>query len=854
MEKKALSFGLPAVNPLSITDVLTQSQAVSQANMVQAELAPPTSMNALNFAQKEAVARGYLRHFTSKLDPADPTTADVLKVIKGAIQSSDFATLQRVSPDLASVLSIYADNPAAIDKYHSFAKEILQGQIAIAESTNSIMKAEAAEASARTVAGISAGTPNIANVIYRDASSLTGIGGFVRDVSSEVNSIRLQASTESDEAVKTALLDRANAVEDSLLKGAVSNTLRNLTSKMTEQLRAALASGDTQYINSLPSSVRSNFFVLEQSFSSAEQRKKLDDLMAEYASGPAKFIEDEAARKAQAEANEFVDVHLPKLTMGGGLADIKAGADTLFSNVDSISGLSDGGRKELKERISVEAARGLMAFAVSRGLNEQQVLDMGSYVRGTRGSEGLPTAVIEALDSVKIYAATVDDKGFLDSVINTFSLQRQRELEQAAKETSIARATQFAATGQANPQTEEGRSAASNLILRDLNSIVTRNGSPPVSQLPTDLFTNPSYANDQRFSQIFTRTYNTQNLMPTELQSALQSVADGNLRVTSTFNYQTVLAHYDKMRLIEGPTGSIPNPALDALSLEQRGILNFLLEAPTVIGSPDQIASMFSSARQLQLKEEYPSAVKRFLGGVELDEWLTSSVDGYDLLNNSERASIQALSNFMIAQSMSTSGMNMSESSISRAINRQMNEWFPDGGGKVVQFDQFGMPSRRTKYALSKTVGADEDLFIEYVLNDVNRLAADGFTARSFYKGDSVLPAASVTGNLVTMPLRAAQSVANVFSSLDPYLELVAAGPDALGGVSYYLHEFDPRTGIRKMVQRKDGNVPLIFSTSEKGFSDKINAIKAKENYEELRRAAREKLIWEDEMDGAFIP
>jgi hypothetical protein len=845
MEKEPLSFGLPKVEPLSITDVLSQSTLVAQQDMVQAELAPPTSISALGFAQQEAVARGYLRHFTSKLNPADPTTSDVLKIVNGAIRSQDFNTLRKVSPELASVLSIYAGNPVAFDKYNTFAKEVLQGQITIAESTSQLAKAESDAVSAQTVVGILSDTPNIANNVYRNAFSLQGLGGYVKNIGSEVQSIRAQAATETDEKIRSAMLDRANVVEDSLIRGAVGNALRDLTPEQVSQLRGTLATGSTEYIDGLPSSVRANFFVIEQSFTSADQRSKIDNLMAEYASGPAKFIEDNVQRNAQKEADEFVSSQLPKLINLRSVNDITTAVETLNEILSTIGGLSDGDRKTTEERILVEGGRAALNIAFGQASNEDQVQAIASYIRtGDAGS--LPASITDAADKAREYAALIDDKGFLDSVTNTFALQRQRDIEVAAKELSKIRSMNLAVTGQANPDTEEGRAAASGVVLSDINSAITRTGAAPISQMPIDFFTNPAYANDQRFSQAFTRVYDTQNLMPAELQTAFQAVADGNLNITGGFNYKTVLSHYEKMRLIEGPTGSIPNPALDALSLEQRGILNFLLDAPTVLGQEADIGSMFSSARQLQLKEDYPKAAERFLGDVKLDEWLVSSVDSYGLLNASEQASIKALSNFMIAQSLSTSGMSMTEKSLARAVNRQMDEWFPDGGGKVIQIDHNGMPSRRTKYALSKTVGTDEDDFTVFALSEVSRYAAKGFTARSFYSrsANSFAPtiAATVLGVQGTQALFDSLGM----QSTKPYLELVAAGPDSFGGVSYYVHEFDPRTGIRKMVQRNDNKGALIISTREPSFASRVEAKRAAEKAERDRRAELGKLIYED--------
>jgi hypothetical protein len=327
--------------------------------------------------------------------------------------------------------------------------------------------------------------------------------------------------------------------------------------------------------------------------------------------------------------------------------------------------------------------------------------------------------------------------------------------------------------------------------------------------------------------------------MPTELLTALQSVANGNLTTSNRFNYNTVLAHYEKMRLIETPTGSIQNPAINALTIYEKGVLDTMIAAKVIIPE-DQIPVIFSAASQQLIDPNFSDRANRFLGETSLDDWLSTSINSFSLLSPDQRESIKALANVTIAQSFASPAMATSPSGLKTALNRQMDEWFPDGGGKVVQIDTNGMPSRRTQYALSKTVAKHQDDFVSYVLSDVQKLAGEGFTARNFYGGPPV-------------PFGVPSATPEIMGSLnggrlEPYLDFVPAGPDTFGGISYYAHEFNPRTGIRRMIQRNDGIGALIISTMELGFTSIVEAKEAAENANSIRQAEFNRLIYETEL------
>ena len=138
--KQKLSFSnVPALNPSSLGGFLASSMKVAQEDVIKAELAPPESMAQLNFDQQQAVARGFLRGFVNKLDKTNPDSKEILNILNGAIRSQDFATVESISPKLASALSIYKENPKAFNDFQSFSKEVLQGQAALTSASLSLL-------------------------------------------------------------------------------------------------------------------------------------------------------------------------------------------------------------------------------------------------------------------------------------------------------------------------------------------------------------------------------------------------------------------------------------------------------------------------------------------------------------------------------------------------------------------------------------------------------------------------------------------------------------------------------------------------------------------------------------------
>lgn len=822
--KQKLGFaGLPAVDVNSFSGFLSASMSVAQEDAVKAELAPPESLNAMTFAQREAYARGSIRGFVNSLDKSNPDTVQVLTALNGAIRSQDFNAINTISPKLGSILSIYQGNPKAFDDYNSYSKEYLQGQISYVTATTQLAEAEAKAATAEAVRIFNFDTANAATSVFNTASSIQGIGSFTRDMSGEIEGLRKSSVYEADDVKREALTKRADDMESALIGGIVTNISRGKTPEDIVRIRSAFADGNVSILND---SERASFLIMD-SFQSPDARKKVDDQLRSYADGPAKFTEDKLQADARNEVSAGIASQLPGMTSLRSLNAITEKVSSLNTSLAGIQNLPDGDRATAQEQISVNAARASLNVAMSATKTESDTLAIATYVRtGDRGN--LSDATVSALNSYKAYGSSVGDKGFIDSTLNASVLQRTRQIEDTNKAIEADLSVYRVSTGQGDPKTEAGRKAASSFALNEYNLAITKAGASPLQSLPRDLFTNPTYLNDMNLSPVFQAVYSTPNAMPEELLVALSSVADGNVRSAGGYDYKTILQHWNKMKLVRGTSGAVANPAINSLTEEQRGMLDFLSDAPRLLGSEDAVVGMMASAQLVRQKEGFPANVKQFLGGKDVAEWMQESLgNDYALLTPSQRESVEALTTTMIAQSLSTEGIPMTPKSLASRLNAQMNEWFPDGDGYVVQYDSNGVPSRRTKYALSQTTGRNQDDFVSYVLDNVAQYAGPELKAKNFYRGSQggVLGSLATTSSAIMYGLGAEQP---------PYLELVAYGPDGLGGVSYYVHEVNPDTGLRTTVMRNDNNGPLIVSTMEKGFASIVSAKAAKEKADAL--------------------
>jgi hypothetical protein len=813
----------PTANPASLTGYLSMSMQVAQKNAVEAELAPAPSMDKLNFDQQQALTRGYLKHFVNKLDKSNPDTATILKGVDGALRSQDLNALGQFFPDLVPSLSIYQNNPKALGNYVDFAKEYLGGQIKVVESVSTLAKAEADAAVAADIRKANANTADFATSVYNTASSIQATGSYARDVRLAVTDLRNQAVAETNEDVITSLNDRAKVIETSLADGLVAQLVRGKTSDEVTRIRQAVA--DNNYAN-LTDDERTNFFILMDGIS-PDMRDHVDTELGAYAAGPAKFAETKQREEAVASVNS-VRSELSAFRSLRTVDEIKSAATEAVSVIESIPGLPDGDAKSVTDEAYIEAAKAALNLATRFARSSEDLTQMQSYI-DSKEAGNLPPQVLRSLDTFVELGGLVTDNGFRQSAFNSAEQLRNDQLDEAAKSRALMDATNNVAAGRGNPTTQEGRAAADNWTVGLVNRYRSDVGGVPLTAPPADLWTNPTYMQDPQYSKVFSMVYKTPSAMPSGLLNSFQSLADG------VYN-STTMAHYNAMKSVSTPQGIIPNPALNALDENERGRLEFYSQV-LQLAPEANIAMLTAAANQNMSKEGFSKTVGMFLGSGEekpINDWMLESITDYQLLNTAQQESVKSLVTYLVADTLAGNPTQQTPKSIARRINEQMNSWFPDGEGYVIDRSN-GLPSSRTKAALSQTIPKYQTEFIQYVQDEVRRKAPNA-QATKFLKS----PRSGFFGALEST----SQAIAYSYGAeVKPFIQLVPRGTDRFGGQTYMVTSFNPQSGMPSPIIKENGE-PLMVSTAEPGFASITNKIATEERLlAERQEAAAKELL-----------
>lgn len=810
----------PTANPASLTGYLSMSMQVAQKNAVEAELAPAPSMDKLNFDQQQALTRGYLKHFVNKLDKSNPDTATILKGVDGALRSQDFNALGQFFPELVPSLSIYQNNPKALGNYVDFAKEYLGGQIKVVESVSTLVQAEADAAAALDVRNFKAGTMDAETSVYNNATSVQAVGTYSQNIRSEIEFLRSEAVDETNEDMRTALTERADKIETQLASGLVARIIKGKTPEDADRIRQAVADNDKSNLSADELIIFSNLM----HGASPNIRNHIDSQLGEYAAGPAKFAEAEQKRLASEQAADLRGEFSGSRFLRD-LDGVRAFDAQVEDQTNSINGLGDGEKKALIDDGKIAAARSALSFAIKSAASADELTQMQLYFEfGEAGN--LSRQVLDSIDLFVELGGKVSDNGFRGSEFNRAEQLQRDALLKARDARALMDATNNVAAGRGNPTTQEGRTAADNWTVGLVNRYRSDVGGVPLTAPPADLWTNPTYMQDPQYSKVFSMVYKTPSAMPSGLLNSFQSLAAG------VYN-PTTMAHYNAMKSVSTPQGIIPNPALNALDENERGRLEFYSQV-LQLAPEANIATLTAAANQNMSKEGFSKTVGMFLGSGEekpINDWMLESITDYQLLNTAQQESVKSLVTYLVADTLAGSPTQQTPKSIARRINDQMNSWFPDSEGYVIDMSN-GLPSSRTKLSLSQTIPKYQAEFIQYVQDEVRKNAPDA-QATKFMKS----PSTGFFGALEST----SQAIAYGYgAAVKPFIQLVPRGTDRFGGQTYMVTSFNPESGMRNPVVKQNGE-PLMVSTAEPGFASITNKIATEERLLAERQEAAAK-------------
>jgi hypothetical protein len=811
----ALGFGLkPAADPrgMSLPEYFAESAKVATVDAIEAELVPPTAFAELDWKQQQAATRGIIQSYVKSLDYSDPSTPAKLKMLKGAIRSQDLATINRIDPKLGKYLSIYEGKPREFSDFNEFTYNFLAGQSDISEVESAFAKAEADAALARTLESAEQGVEQV-RIGLQDSlfnADPTSVGAIIDTHINQIAGLNSQISLAPNEEAKTSLAGQASALEGALIDGVIGLATRGMGQERIDVLTSAIVGRQPDLLE--PSERSAYNAIMKVRGLSGESGDKINSAL-DTARENARGVDVVAASNADAFVQTNITPNIASLEYAVDLSSIANGYNTLTSALSSVSGLKDEDRSKTLRELDIAAARGMLNNAFSAAGNEQTVIALRNYAVTGTDSPLLTDDMRAAVAQAKLYAQNTGLQGFFDSEVAGYSENRNRVLDQQAADLAFSNNINRLKLGLGQPTQESDRVLGDSLALNFVNTELVKAGETPLSALPPDIWTNSAYVDDPRYANAFKKLYGTRNVMPQGLLMAGKAMAAGNLQASQGYSPAVIQAHLKNFATVRSASGFVPNPAMNAFTVEELGRLSLIEEIDRVAGSEAQIGPLFAAATNFMADAAFPEKAERFLGKPINDFVQESLGDTYFLLTAAQRESVNALTSFTIAQSMSSGGLQQTPDNLAYRISKQVDEMFPSGEGYVVEYDSSGVPSGRTRYALASQVGANEvPNFIKYVQTEMNKFAPaelKGLSFRPPSRGimDYITPGPRIIAALVSP------------GDNNPYLELVAGGPDGIGGVGYFVHKVDPKSGIRSQVFREDGKGALIVSTADPAFS-----------------------------------
>jgi hypothetical protein len=837
----ALGFGsLPAAKvetmptQMGVSSFLMESMRVATEDAVTAELVPPSSMADLSWRQKTTISKGYLVHYLNKQDSKDPKTVEKMKKLNGAIRSFDLATIYEVDPNLGAVMSIYADRPSELEDFNKYSNGILQGRIAIAEVDSQEAKAASDLAIKKSVALAALNDPSVTAQVRSDAATMpiNALADYTDRIFDDISRLRQEAALGDNEDLIKGNNATADAAEAGLVSGLVSQLTRGKSISDINRFDQAFTDGDFSLLSQDEVKVFEALLSLDSR--SANIRGQVDNLFEEYRAGPAKFAQDAAAEAARSVVSDGITPIIMNMVGSKSLEAVTSTHSSVMSLLGGIAGLSSDDRASAERSLNEAATTTLLNLAFAKTRTPEQLRLAANYAEDRLSLEGLPADIVSEIDTARAYAAQTGLSEFWARKINQTRQNQDEKLKSAIDAQQLSALKFSAATGDGVASTDAGRKVADLVVLDKINSQLTAQGLDAITALPLDFATNPQYLNDPGLQPVFNTIYNTPGLMPEVFHSAFLSLSDGNLN-----GAEVVLAHYEKMKTLETRSGTIPNPSLvKSLDPRELGMLEMMSTARRLISDPSELAALFSASKALEQSPAFQETVSAFFGETSMKQWLQDSLgDKYSILNDGQRASVEALTASMIAQNSLPNGVKYTPKTLGRAINQQMDTWFPSGDGYVLATDQFGTMSGFSKNALSQVIPDHVDDFLGLVIEDV-KLYAAGETAKNFRPATSKYSQISMTAGVV----RSSQAD---YRDDESHLVLVDGGDDGRGGALYYVHEFDPRTGMSRQVFFKDKAVdskgqplvgPMLVSTKEDRFVAVVEAKSAQKRADELEK------------------
>ena len=796
---------------VDIIDGAIQSVTDGSAAGVLNDNAPSNATRRLNVARASGLIRNFVEN--NNLSSAE------INALNGAIGSQDMAAIRRISPELADQLEPISTDFVAFGALESPANDYLRDRYSVAQydeavQTQLAIQRDNQNAFALTSTNSYYGAVNSDTVFDRfNRFGTTGQVAYettMQSFGSNYSSLN-RAIASANDRTRPALEERRATYVESTRDGIMRYLLRDgATDERIEFLQAALGPSGGAVALSRDDAAAIRTLRAMDALADEDVLGDVSTRLGQYKERQSDYFNDEQERQALEIFSETIEPALSNITTSRG-----ATTDQLLEQTIADirgSGLKDTDLESAIKRANYSAMESrINEFFDYSNLTESQVDAAARYLQGRDVSgEELPLYFRNLLDSATANEVAADSTSALRTEFNTRADQWRSDQVAAQEASDEQRRIYEINNNLGDGSRVEYREAANN----NLNIQFQQEFG---QAMPDDFFTNPAYASDERFANIFRTAYNTPSVIPESAFTAFRAVASGTFG--PNIDASTVLTHWDQMSTYSHGLGRVRASGANALTEAEIAILDYMSSDISITGGdPSNIAQVISAAQAVYRDPNYSENVKAFIGPdyANVESYLTSDVDGYSQLSFEDRKSIRAMFDRIYSVA---SVQNRGLSSITNELERQINRSFPNGEGIVMGFTPRGELTNHTRYALSAVFQGNEQVFKEHVIAEISELAPS-VNARFMPRGflDNLL-SGDLTGGLPDMITRLYQSgPEDIVASRADFVFLAPVGPKINGEVIYGVYQFDPITSSISQVSREDeGNegLPLMFSSNE---------------------------------------
>ena len=686
IEAMVAQYGPEQLNGPTQTQAVIASASQSVTDGGNAKLFDPATVNNMNTKTRVAVARGLIRYAAGQSN--DPES---LTMLQHAIGTQNPNLVPKEFSYVAEALSGFGGDYRTLASLEKFSDGLLSDQVQYAKVVEAQeQERQEAEVAAR-IRSIGAEIPLVsastqATILDAKSNVIASGGSLSRAYFQETAA----ANAEPSDDLREALIEQRDAKFSAGVEAIQIRTLRGLNKQELVELTAAI---DERDVTLAPESARPGLTALMRLNDKVDPTilSGLRTAAGKDNRGKLQTQIDAAAASEQAMSLDIESI--------GATADIEAATNSVLGELGKIKNLDDGLSKGLRKTIGTRASTSFIGRFFGTNPTEAQISEAKQLLEGGDADLSVLTAgQADAIRSAASYANGVENISAARTSFNTQASTVRDRIRRTEEQAQRSEALFKIKNGAGSPKNKEDRE----LIEEDLERRYAEElGGRSLAQVWAD----PSSLADENILPILGEIADA-HVMPESLNDALSALASGSFRGQIP---TALISHYRNFRDYNVGTTVVGNPMMDALSMSERTVLDYLADAAPIMGSdaPERIAQMFSVADQYHEDPMMQAKIKSFFGDQSIEDVIVN-LDGFEDVPPAAYNGLKAAALSLYAVSRAE---GLSSGQVVKRLEKQIDRTYPDGEGVV--FSPSG--TTRTRHALSKTVAGNESIFIDRV-------------------------------------------------------------------------------------------------------------------------------------------